>query len=113
MASSARMRWELAEDWTYCGWIWKARRSRQRRHLVPRLTGFLVKHRANVRHGFVPEDYVRHLEYKGQEVVLASETKGYRFELIGTFMGTRFRIFRWYHSSERSLRERRCYNGES
>ena len=30
-ASSARMRWELAEDWTYCGWIWKARRSRQRK----------------------------------------------------------------------------------
>jgi hypothetical protein len=33
-----------------------------------------------VRYGLVPEDYVRHLEYKGQEVVLASETKGYRFE---------------------------------
>ena len=72
-----------------------------------------MKHRANVRHGIVPEDYVRHLQYKGQDVDLADDNKGYRFELIGTFMGTRFRIFRWYHSSERSLRERRCYNGES
>ena len=29
----------------------------------------------------VPEDYVRHLEYKGQEVALQSESKGYRFKL--------------------------------
>ena len=40
-----------------------------------------MKHRANVRHGLVPEDHVRHLEYKGQEVALQSENKGYRFEL--------------------------------
>jgi hypothetical protein len=32
-------------------------------------------------HGLVPEDYVRHLEYRSQEVARASETKGYRFEL--------------------------------
>ena len=29
----------------------------------------------------MPEDYVRHLEYKGQEVALQSESKGYRFKL--------------------------------
>ena len=40
-----------------------------------------MKHRENVRDGLVPEDYVRHLEYKNQEVALASDTKGYRFEL--------------------------------
>jgi hypothetical protein len=50
-------------------------------YVVLRLAGFLVKHRANVRHGLVPEDYVRHLEYKGQEVALASESNGYRFKL--------------------------------
>ena len=50
-------------------------------HLVLRLAGFLIKHRANVRHGIVPEDYVRHLQYKGQEVDLADDNKGYRFEL--------------------------------
>ncbi|MGB8296599.1 MAG: hypothetical protein WCG85_14320 [Polyangia bacterium] len=33
--------------------------------MVLRLAGFLVRHRANVRDGLVPEDYVRHLEYKG------------------------------------------------
>jgi hypothetical protein len=43
--------------------------------------GFLVKHRAHVRHGLVPEDYVRRLEYKGQEAALVSDNKGYRFEL--------------------------------
>jgi hypothetical protein len=41
-----------------------------RLHLVLRLAGFLVNHRENVRDGLVPEDYVRHLEYKGQEVAL-------------------------------------------
>ena len=50
-------------------------------YVVLRLTGFLVKHRENVRDGLVPEDYVRHLEYKGQDVALASESKGYRFKL--------------------------------
>jgi len=45
------------------------------------MASFLVKHRENVRDGLVPEDYVRHLEYKGQEVALASESKGYRFKL--------------------------------
>ena len=33
------------------------------------------------REGLVPEDYVRKLAYKGQEVALESETKGYRFKL--------------------------------
>jgi hypothetical protein len=50
-------------------------------HLVLRLSGFVVRHRAHVRHGIVPEDYVRHLEYKGQTVDLADDNKGYRFEL--------------------------------
>jgi len=50
-------------------------------YLVLRLTGFLIKHHANVREGLVPEDYVRHLEYKGQQVDLESATKGYRFKL--------------------------------
>ena len=50
-------------------------------YLVLRLTGFLIKHHANVREGLVPEDYVRHLEYKGQQVDLESDTKGYRFKL--------------------------------
>ncbi len=34
-----------------------------------------------MRQGLVPEDYVRRLEYKGQEVALESENKGYRFQL--------------------------------
>jgi hypothetical protein len=46
-----------------------------------RLAGFLVKHHENVRDGLVPEDYVRNLHYKGQEVALTSESKGYRFKL--------------------------------
>jgi len=46
-----------------------------------RLAAFLIKHHANVRDGLVPEDYVRKLEYKGQEVELLSESKGYRFKL--------------------------------
>ncbi len=46
-----------------------------------RLSGFLVKHHANVRDGLVPEDYVRHLSYKGQDIALQSESKGYRFRL--------------------------------
>jgi hypothetical protein len=50
-------------------------------HLALRLAGFLVRHRAYVRHGIVPEDYVRNLEYKGQEVALETDNKGYRFEL--------------------------------
>ncbi len=50
-------------------------------HLALRLAGFLVRHRVNVRHGLVPEDYVRKLEYQGQKVALESESKGYRFEL--------------------------------
>ena len=29
----------------------------------------------------MPEDYVRTLTYKGQEVALESESKGYRFKL--------------------------------
>jgi hypothetical protein len=49
--------------------------------LVLRLAGFLVRHRESVRQGLVPEDYVRRLEYKGQEVALESENKGYRFQL--------------------------------
>jgi len=48
---------------------------------VLRLTGFLIKHHANVRDGLVPEDYVRHLQYKGQDVALQSDSKGYRFKL--------------------------------
>jgi hypothetical protein len=39
-------------------------------YVVLRLASFLVKHRENVRDGLVPENYVRHLEYKGQEVAL-------------------------------------------
>jgi hypothetical protein len=50
-------------------------------YLALRLSGFLVKHRENVREGLVPEDYVRNLEYKGQKVALESESKGYRFKL--------------------------------
>ena len=50
-------------------------------HLALRLAGFLVRHRSHVRHGLAPEDYVRRLEYKGQEVALESDNKGYRFEL--------------------------------
>jgi hypothetical protein len=50
-------------------------------HLVLRLAGFVIRHRAHVRDGIVPEDYVRHLEYKGQEVDLADDNKGYRFQL--------------------------------
>ncbi len=50
-------------------------------HLALRLAGFLVRHRAHVRHGLVPEDYVRRLEYQGQQVALESENKGYRFAL--------------------------------
>ena len=54
---------------------------RMHNYVVLRLASFLVKHRENVRDGLVPEDYVRHLEYKGQEVALQSESKGYRFKL--------------------------------
>jgi hypothetical protein len=50
-------------------------------HLALRLAGFVVRHHAHVRHGIVPEDYVKHLVYKGQEVDLADDNKGYRFEL--------------------------------
>ncbi len=50
-------------------------------HLALRLAGFLVRHRPNIRQGLVPEDYVRHLEYKGQQVDLADDNKGYRFAL--------------------------------
>ena len=50
-------------------------------YLAIRLTGFLVKHRENTRDGLVPEDYVRKLEYQGQEVALESGAKGYRFKL--------------------------------
>ncbi len=50
-------------------------------HLALRLAGFVVRHRAHTRHGLTPEDYVRRLEYKGQEVNLESDNKGYRFEL--------------------------------
>ena len=50
-------------------------------YLVLRLASFLIKHHPNVRDGLVPEDYVRHLSYKGQQVDLESDTKGYRFKL--------------------------------
>jgi hypothetical protein len=50
-------------------------------YLALRLGGFLVKHRENVRDGLVHEDYVRKLEYQGQQVALESEAKGYRFNL--------------------------------
>ena len=40
-----------------------------------------MKHRENVRDGLVPEDYVRKLEYQGQQVAMESEAKGYRFKL--------------------------------
>jgi hypothetical protein len=46
-----------------------------------RLAAFLVKHHTNVRDGLVPEDYVRHLQYKGQDIALQSDSKGYRFRL--------------------------------
>lgn len=46
-----------------------------------RLAGFLIKHHGHVRDGLVPEDYVRHLKYKGQDVDLQSDSKGYRFKL--------------------------------
>ncbi len=49
--------------------------------LALRLASFLVRHREHVRHGLVPEDYVRRLNYQGQEVALESENKGYRFQL--------------------------------
>jgi hypothetical protein len=51
-------------------------------HLLLRLAGFVVRHHPNIRHGVVPEDYVRHLQYKGQEVDLKDDNKGYRFELV-------------------------------
>ena len=51
-------------------------------HLALRLAGFLVRHHAHVRQGLVPEDYVRPLEYKGQEVALESDNKGYGFALV-------------------------------
>jgi hypothetical protein len=50
-------------------------------YVALRLSSFLVKHHENVRDGLVPEDYVRNLHYKGQEVALTSESKGYRFKL--------------------------------
>jgi hypothetical protein len=50
-------------------------------HLALRLSGFVVRHYPNVRHGIVPEDYVRRLQYEGQEVALETDNKGYRFEL--------------------------------
>jgi hypothetical protein len=50
-------------------------------HLLLRLAGFLVRHHASIRQGLVPEDYVRHLEYKGQQVDLKDDNKGYRFQL--------------------------------
>jgi hypothetical protein len=45
------------------------------------LASFFTQQRfADIRkRGLVPEDYVRHLEYKGQEAALQSESKGYRF----------------------------------
>jgi hypothetical protein len=46
-----------------------------------RLAAFLIKHHGNTRDGLVPEDYVRHLQYKGQDVALQSDSKGYRFRL--------------------------------
>jgi hypothetical protein len=46
-----------------------------------RLAGFLIKHHPNVRDGSVPEDYERHLKYKGQDIALQDDTKGYRFRL--------------------------------
>ena len=46
-----------------------------------RLAAFLIKHHANTRDGLVPEDYERHLQYKGQDIALLSESKGYRFRL--------------------------------
>jgi hypothetical protein len=46
-----------------------------------RLAAFLVKHHGNTRDGLVPEDYERHLQYKGQDIALQSESKGYRFKL--------------------------------
>jgi hypothetical protein len=50
-------------------------------YVALRLAAFLVKHHENVREGLVPEDYVRKLMYRGHEVALESETKGYRFKL--------------------------------
>ncbi len=41
-----------------------------------RLAAFLVKHHGNTRDGFVPEDYVRHLQYKGQDVALRERQQG-------------------------------------
>jgi len=46
-----------------------------------RLAAFLIKHHANTRDGLVPEDYERHLKYKGQDIALQSDSKGYRFKL--------------------------------
>jgi hypothetical protein len=50
-------------------------------YVALRLAAFLVKHHENVRDGLVPEDYVRKLQIKGQEVALQSDSKGYRFKL--------------------------------
>jgi hypothetical protein len=46
-----------------------------------RLAAFLIKHHGNTRDGLVPEDYERHLQYKGQDIALQSDSKGYRFKL--------------------------------
>lgn len=46
-----------------------------------RLAAFLVRHHANTRDGLVPEDYERHLQYKGQDIALQSDSKGYRFKM--------------------------------
>ena len=46
-----------------------------------RLAAFLIRHHGNTRDGLVPEDYVRHLQYKGQDIALQSDSKGYRFAL--------------------------------
>jgi hypothetical protein len=77
-------------------------------YVVLRLASFLVKHRENVRDGLVPEDYVRHLEYKGQEVALQSESKGYRFKLAARASDRPSRRRPWQREShqERGAAER-------
>jgi hypothetical protein len=50
-------------------------------HLVIRLAGFLLRHRAYLRHGPARESYQRRLTWEGQEIALEHDERGYRFEL--------------------------------
>jgi hypothetical protein len=49
---------------------------RMHNYVVLRPASFLVKHRENVRHGLVPEDYVRHLTPPVPVTVLHGDVRG-------------------------------------